>query len=172
MTKIELEKQIAEMQEQFDKMQKQLNELKEFKLKEPKKMWKPEKNQIYYFVNAEGFICECVWWDDEEDNYRYSTNNVFKPKKEAEEYRKKIEFQSKFKNFLKERNNELDWNDYNQSKWYMYYNHYRKEIMFLDETFNKNQGTIYASSEQILEDAIAEIGEDNVKKYVLEVEDE
>ena len=149
-----------------------MNELEIFNKEEKEntnKIWKPEYGEYYFCIDADGDVAIFTYEDDDVDKFRYLIGNMFKTKEETEEYAKKIKFQAKFKNFVKERNNELNWNDYDQSKWYMYYNHYRKEIMFLDETFNKNQGTIYASSEQILKDAINEIGEENVKKYILEV---
>lgn len=154
-----LENELVEVKEQLKKEKEKIN-----------KRWKPELYNLYYFMGSDGDIYRSYWKNDKIDNWRYLNSNVFETEQEAEEHKKeKLEIQARFRNFVEERSEELDWNDYNQSKWYMYYNHYRKEIMFLDETFNKNQGTIYASSEQILIDAVEEIGENNVIKYVLEV---
>ena len=56
-----------------------------------------------------------------------------------------------------------------QGKWGAYYDFYDGNIN-TDETKKfKEQGKIYASSKQIIWDAIKEIGEDNFKKYVLGV---
>ena len=172
MTKTELEKQLAEMQEQFDKMQDELNKLKQVKIEEPKKRWKPELNYVYYSIGSGGDIYRSYWENDEVDKWRYLTSNVFKTKEEAEEHKKKIEIQSKFKNFVKERTEELDWGNDNQEKWFMYYSYLFENIDFDTHYITKYQGVIYASSRKILEDAIAEIGEDNIKKYVLGVKNE
>ena len=173
MTKTELEKQIAEMQEQFNKIQKQLEELKQVKVEETsRKRWKPELNEVYYFVGDSGFVSSCSWDNDERDNWRYLNGNVFETEQEAEEHKKKLEIQARFRNFVEEKNEKIDWNDDRQKKFFLYYTYYDKMLLDCYECMYKSQGTIYASSEQILRDAIAEIGENSIKKYVLEVEDE
>lgn len=171
MTKTELEKKLAEMQEQFAKIQDELNKLKQIKIEEPKKKWKPERDKKYWYINQCGNIKWTYWCDDETDNWYYLTNNVFKTKEETEKHKKKIEIQAQFKNFVKERSEKLDWNN-NQEKWFIYYDFCGGKIEFDTQYFTKCQGVIYASSINILGDAIAEIGEDNIKKYVLEVENE
>ena len=171
MTKTELEKKIAEMQEQFDKMQKQLDELKQVKVKEQKKKWKPEIDEKYWFINDCGMVDWASWCDDESDNWRYLTGNVFKTEQEAKEYKKKIEIQSKFKNFVEDRSDELDFKNNKQTKYHLKYDYYNNVITYDWNQSYKIQGVIYASSGQILRDAIKEIGEENIKKYVLEVEE-
>lgn len=171
MTKTELEKQIAEMQEQFDKMQDELNKLKQVKVEEPKR-WKPEVGDLYYCVCDGGTIIQDVWEDCITDNWRYLTGNIFKTKQEAEEHKKKIEIQAQFKNFVEEHSEKLDWTDAYQKKYHIYYCHSNKTIETDWLNTSKIQGAIYASDAHILRDAINELGEENIKKYVLEVYDE
>ena len=171
MTKKEIEEQLERAQETLYNLQKQLDELKQVKIEEPlKKRWKPEQDYIYWFVGSDGDIYRCSWHNDEVDNFRYLHNNVFKTKTEAEEYRKKINIQAQFKNFVEERSEKLNWKNDDQCKYSLYYDYYLKEIKIGFLWVCKYQNVIYASSEQILKDAIKEIGEDNVKKYILEVE--
>lgn len=170
MNKTELEKKIAEMQEQFDKMQDELNKLKQVKVEESKK-WKPEKGQQYFYLDGMDLIHTHVWTDSYGDDLKYLLNNVFRTENDAIESQKKIKFQAQFKNFVEERNEELDWENTNQDKWFMYYSFSYGKIDFNAHFSSKCQGVIYASSEQILRDAIAEIGEESVKKYILEVEE-
>lgn len=166
-TKTEMEKKIKELEDKQAELQKEINSLKQVNIKKSNK-WKPEIDEIYCYVNSNGNIDWAYWYNDEVDNWRYLTNNVFKTEKEAEEYRKKIEIQTQFRNYVEEHNDELDWENDNQEKCYIYIHNNIIDIG-CDWTC-KTQGIIYASSEQILRDAIAEIGEENIKKYILEVE--
>lgn len=166
-TKTEMEKKIKELEDKVAEMQDELNKLKQVKTDEPKK-WKPELDEDYYFVNDCGRVGVNSWDNDIADSWRYLNDNVFKTAIEAEEHKKKLEIQADFKNFVEDRTDKLNWNDGNESKCYIY--KYNNGIDIGYDWTCKTQGTIYASSEQILRDAVAEIGEENVKKYVLEVE--
>ena len=171
MTKIELEKQIKELEEKQAELQKQIDELKKIKIEELKKKWKPEIDEKYFYISYEGTVCLATWSNDDLDNWRYFIGIIFQTSQEAREYRKKIEIQARFRNFMQERNEELDWENYDQDKYCLLYNHDNKKIVLECAFVKKYQGVIYASSEQILKDVIAEIGEENIKKYVLGVEE-
>lgn len=172
MTKTELEKKVAEMQEQFDKMQNQLDELKQVKVEELKKRWKPKIDKTYWYIGYGGHTDWAYWYDDNVDNWRYLIGNVFETEEKANEHKKKLEIQSQFKNFVEDRSEELDFKNNKQTKYHLQYDYYNNVITYDWNQSYKVQGTIYASSGQILRDAIAEIGEENIKKYVLEVEDD
>lgn len=167
----EYEKELNNLQKQLEETQNKISELKRVNVEEleTKERWKPKHNQIYWYIAASGDLYFDRWKDNEIDEWKYLTNNVFKTAKEVLERKKKIEIQSRFKNYVEERTEELDWN--NGGKYYLFYNYANKEIVIDNSLIYKRQGTIYASSEQILKDAIEEIGEENVKKYILEVED-
>lgn len=171
MTKTELKKQIKELKEKQAELQKQIDELKQVKVEEQKERWKPDLGEKYYFVNSYGNIDYALWNNNNFDNWRYLTGNIFKTEAETEEYRKKIEIQSQFKNFVEERSEELDWKNPKQLKYFLYYDYITYELGCDYNNSHKHQGTIYASSEQILKDAVEKIGEENVKKYVLEVKE-
>lgn len=87
----------------------------------------------------------------------------------AEPYKKQIEYTARYKNYIEEHSEPIDWGNKNQLKYSTYYDLDGKEIRFEDTYSFINQGSIYASSEQIIKDAINEIGEDNFKKYVLRI---
>lgn len=137
------------------------------------KRWKPKMNEKYWYVTDAGIIDWAYWYDDDEiDNWRWLNGNVFKNEEEAEEHNKKLEIQAQFRNFVQERNDELDWENVEQDKYHLYYSHNNQEISIGCMWMCEAQGIIYASSEKILRDAIVEIGEYNVIKYILEVKDE
>ena len=159
-----------EYENKIKELEKQIEELKMAKVEEPQsKRWKPEYDETYWFLNG-GVYCEkwtdCVW-----DNFQYTIGNCFKTKEEAEEYKKQIEYTARYKNYIEEHSEPLDWNDYEQEKWEAHFSFYKNIIITDCNLIEKHQGVIYASSKQIIEDAIKEIGEDNFKKYVLGVKE-
>lgn len=133
------------------------------------KCWKPEHGEEYWCVSNGGEVCWLDWCNDVYCNWNYLTDNCFKTKEEAEEYKKQIEYTARYKNYIEEHSEPLDWHNYNQSKYYAEINCDFDVINVDSCCYLKSQGTIYASSEQIIRGAIKEIGEDNFKKYVLGV---
>ena len=162
MTLDEYKNEIKELRERLEKLEAE-------KIEEPQsKRWKPKVNDKYYVTLTDGDIVGMHWDNDAEDNLRYLFGNCFKTKEEAEEYKKQIEYTARYKNYIEEHSKPLDWNNRFQEKYYASYNFADKKI-FTDYAYNLKNSDIYASSEQIIEDAIKEIGEDNFKKYVLGV---
>lgn len=160
MTQQEYENKIKELQDELEK-------LKAAKIADNGKRWKPKDEDTFWFVTYCGNICNSDWGADYE--WCYLTGNCFKTKIEAEEHAKEIEYTARYKNYIEEHSEPLDWDDERQVKYYAEFWCEENKIS-VDCYFTwKMQGTIYASSEQIICDAIKEIGEDNFKKYVLGV---
>ena len=162
MTQQEYENKIKELENQIE-------ELKMAKVEEPQsKRWKPNKNEIYWVNESTGTVDSRVWDNDRYDNWQYLTGNCFETNVEAEEYKKQIEYTSRYKNYVDEHSDPIDWEG-EQKKWYAEFDTEDGNIEVNCVYGYKGQGVIYASSEQIIKDAIKEIGEDNFKKYVLGV---
>ena len=159
-----------EYENKIKELEKQIEDLKMAKVEEPQsKRWTPKDDKNYYVVDSHGDATICYWEDDKFDEWQYLIGNCFKTEEEAEEYKKQIEYTARYKNYIEEHSEPLDWENENQYKYY-------PEFYSKDNRINidyyctiKIQGIIYASSEQIIWDAIKEIGEDNFKKYVLGV---
>lgn len=169
MTQQEYENRIKELEQQVE-------ELKSVKVAEQPKRWKPKECEEYWTVDVEGQV-DCVdAYPDEIIEWDYLTGNCFKTKEEAEEYKKQIEYTAQYKNYIEEHSEPIDWNNNDQAKYYACFQQNElgrsKPVNYIYVEFSfwrKIQGTIYASSEKIILDAIKEIGEDNFKKYVLGV---
>lgn len=151
-------------------------ELKEEQVKEiekPKyKRWRAEKGEKYYFLSDLGEILSANDCRDKSDNFLYNTDNYFKTEEGAEEYRKKLLYRQQYIDYIGE---DLvtkdDWKDNDILKYYAYYD-YDSNIVDIDGgIYFKFQGTIYSKSKEKIENFIEEIGEDNFKKYILEVEE-
>lgn len=161
-----------EYENKIKELEKQIEELKTAKIEESQlKRWKPKEkaNETYYLVTTNGEISNTRWLNDNFDKWLYLTDNCFKTKEEAEEYKKQIEYTARYKNYIEEHSEPIDWKNKEQSKFCVRYDNTVEMFMVDEYTYYSYQGTIYASSEQIIEDAIKEIGEDNFKKYVLGV---
>lgn len=161
MTHVEKDKIIAELQEK-------LAEAEKIKVNESKR-WKPIHNEGYLLIRNDGNIGLSYWNNDDMDQWRYLTGNCFKTKEEVEEYKKQLEYTARYKNYIEEHSRPIDWKSRNQQKYNACYSTYDEEIYFESSAYACCQGVIYASSEQVIKDAINEIGEDNFKKYVLGV---
>jgi hypothetical protein len=140
-----------------------------WKSKEKKKgRWKPEEDEIYFFVD-DGSIYEDEWMGNfVNEEFKYSIGNCFKTKKEAEEYKTKLVFQQQYRDYALEHNDEIDWNT-PQLKQCAGYDNYENEIKIVCWESIKQQGTVYFTKSQDIWDFINLIGEENFKKYILEV---
>lgn len=162
MTQAEKDKIIKDLQEK-------LAEAERIKVDEPKR-WAPDFGDEYFALYGTGVIDTSKWENDKCDRWRYLTGNCFKTKEEAEYYKNKFEYTARYKNYIEEHSEPIDWNDPSTHKHLAEFCYDSNKIVVECFYSYRNQGAIYASSGQIIWDAIKEIGEDNFKKYVLEVE--
>lgn len=163
MTQQEYENKIKELQDE-------LEQLKAAKIEaEQPKRWKPENRRNYWTVARTSNIDNCYWMNDRVDSWLYLTGNCFKTKEEAEEYKKQIEYTARYKNYIEEHSEPLDWKDLQQDKYFACYDFYNRLQIVINNASVWKGSDIYASSEKIIKAAIKEIGEDNFKKYVLGV---
>lgn len=160
-----------EIQQKIEELQKQIDELKNIKIEEKQKNWEPAVDEKYYYINSVGKINCYHFIDDEFDNDCIKLGNCYRTKKEAEFAVNKIKYTQMFKRFIEERSDPIDWRNKEKKKWYIAYDFEEHHIEIDFDEYFMSQGTIYASSEQILKDAVAYVGEDKVKKYVLGVEE-
>jgi hypothetical protein len=132
-----------------------------------KARWKPEVEELYFFVASYGGIDEFTWkGDSEHDSYLYSIGNCFKTMEEAESYKERLIIKQELEDLAMELNDgvEIDWKDRGQWKYSIYFD---SEI----ECFHQNtddtlffEGSTYCLSENFLEDAKKRIGEDRLLK--------
>lgn len=146
------------------------------KANKPKnKAWKPEIGERYCYIRCDTWdmINRYNCNDDSFDKNCYKIGNCFRTKEEAEFALEKQKVITELKRFALENNEyELDWNDNEKSKYFIVYNHLRNEIRIESLCYMKYGGNnIYFSSMEVARKAIETIGEDRLKKYYLEVND-
>lgn len=142
------------------------------KANKPKnKVWKPEKDETYYYLYSYGKIEEDTWDNANEDRIRYAIGNCFKTKEEAEFALERQKVITELKRFALEHNDkEIDWNNIEQRKCFLSYQH-DKNIIFIDFYYSVQIYNIYFTSEEIAQAAIKEIGEERLRKYYFEVKE-
>lgn len=160
----ELEKQIAELKEQLEKKSDGKMSVKE-------KIWKPEENEIYDFYTIYTDCCyeetnNCTNFDIRIIN----SGNAYPTKEKAEFEAQREKYTRLFRQYVEQHSEPLDWKNKEQAKYCFIYDHEYNEWCVKNMWCNQSPFQIYASSEQVLQEAIDFVGEDNVKKYILECE--
>lgn len=132
-----------------------------------KKRWRAEIGGDYWYIDAFGAIYAVTDERNSANDYHYNIGNYFKTAEQAEEYKKKLLLQQAYK----------DWcaYDYNldepmEGHLYAYWNAVSGAIEIDDVYCVKLQGTIYAENVKRIREFINKIGEEDFKKYILEVE--
>lgn len=162
----ELELRVANARKELEEVTRLLEESK----KKPKR-FVPEIGQQYWFVDNAGNIQTDIWYNTVYNKYRLLMDNVFETKELCKEGRIKIEIQARFKQLASDSwgDEEIDWEDWREDKYYIYFDHNFKKIKMNSARVCKIQGAFCFKTEESLEKAIKEIGEENILKYVLEV---
>lgn len=149
----------------ISELEKQLTTLKT-KIEKENKRWRSKDGDIYWLVGSNGKPDWSYEFNRDSDSFRYDTHNYFKSEEEAQRYAKVLETERQLKKFADEHNGEIYWTDINQEKWYLYYNYRGYRIGISNHHWTKKSRVIYFSSEEIAEQAIDEIGTEEIKEYL------
>ena len=131
----------------------------------------PKRGDWYYTPNYRSriFYDKLSWCDDSLDNLLYECGMVFRTEEEAAEKGKAEYYTKRFaakSDVTDEMNRIVD-----ITKWYALWDYEDKSIYFYSWCVIEQQGSVSFSSRAKLKEAIAEIGEDNFKRYVLGVKE-
>jgi hypothetical protein len=121
----------------------------------------------YFYIDMDGIVenrqFETV---DRFDEIMVDTANVFYTKEKAEEINFKQTLFRKLQRFADEYNEcKIDWNDFSQRKYTIYYNCITKEFLIDNKRQYHHFGQVYFSSEEICQKAIDVFKEDLLKYY-------
>ncbi len=162
MNKEEVLKEIHKTKEYLANMEKMLKECEH-------ERWKPEKNEVYYFVNSYGVV-EQDWNSTEftPDMKRYNAYNSFKTKEQAKIEAEKILVRRMLENVARRLNKgkKIDYKDNTQCKFCLTYN-IVKDRLEVDSSYNCIRvGAVHCLAINFCKEAIQEIGEERLKKYL------
>ena len=121
---------------------------------------------VFFFVDISNHIDSCVDSRAAFSSYCYDTHNYFKTKEEAEEYAEVLEIKRQLMKFADEHNGKIDWEDINQFGYFIYWNPCLNDMKICKNGFKTAPEIIYFSSVDIAQQAIDEIGKENIIKYL------
>lgn len=151
----------------------QLLKLVERSNKQPKKRWRAEDEEEYYFIDYCNKIDAWKELNYKTDKGLYEIGNYFKTEEEAEfELNKRLVYQE-LKDYALEHNEyKFNWEDETQRKWYICYDYdvNPESLNYFCVWTLCDIGQIYFSSEKIAHEAAKAVGENRIKKYLFGVE--
>ena len=141
--------------------------LKELGIKESKR-WDPVVGEEYWTTHRYGIRCY-KWTGDEVDLYLKLTGSMFKTEQEAQHHLDKINFLAQMKIDFEDNSDEIDWNDYNQRKCSVCFDHFKNKIISTWWGSVQHQGAIYTTNKEWLAQYIID-NEQQIKKYCFGIE--
>lgn len=156
----ELEKEINDIEETLNNLKIKVEELKKNKnsFEPTPKGWEPKHGEEYWVAHYN--LSPTVFFNDEihvsEPIIKY--NRIFRTKEECQLY---CDVQRAFRNASKEF-------DCAKNNYYLYYCVPEKRLNISDDSYCKTTN-LYFDSKKIIQKLINKFGEENVKRYYLEV---
>lgn len=133
--------------------------------------WKPLKGEQFYYITAFGCVNSSTWNSSNVLQMLYKVRNYFKTKEEAEFEVEKLKIIVELKRFAETYNDE----DFEKKKYeistikhQIFYDCSSNKISVSDWRIVFNEGIMF-SSKELAEQAINEIGEDRIKKYLFNI---
>lgn len=162
MNEEEILKEIEKTKEHLANMEKMLKDCKY-------ERWKPKKSEAYFYIDSDGTI-EQDWMTEEFsiDETRYNFYNCFRTVKEAQQEVEKTLVRRQLEDIARRLNKEqeIDWNDEEQIKYFICLDTIDNEIILDNETRFISQGMVYCLDKSFKDIAIQEIGEERLIKYL------
>lgn len=131
-------------------------------IKEKPTRYIPQAGKTYYFINVCGTIRFATNENLISDSWLINHYPVFRTCEDCDEYKKFLELLDEYKC-------ELNWEDKNECKYYLYYD---KLTDYIDTDANcscQTQGTFYFKSKKDTKEFIEKAGKDNIKRYMFDV---
>ena len=155
----ELEQNISSIKEELSKLEEKL---KTFKSGVGRQM--PKNGDTYYFINFKSY--KDRWANDSFDQQRFNSYNYFKTEEEAQKEIDRRLIKAKLNEIANRLNGGqvINWDSAIQRKYYLNSDSGALNLSF--SLINKMEGTTYCLSEDFLEVAVDEIGEQELFDYM------
>ena len=155
---------IEEAQRKLDEARKKLDEYNtEYK------RWKPKESEAFWYIDSSGSVNYTRFMSGiGADTEKFENYNCFKTEGEALQEAEKILVRRQLEDIAKRLNKgeKIDWNDVDQNKYFILFNHWQDTIILEHGWKNKCCGAIYCLDKNFLDIAKREIGEDRLIKYI------
>ena len=158
----ELEQNISSIKEELSKLEEKLKTLKSGVGRQM-----PEKGDVYYFIGNDDSIFEDKWVNNSFDQQRFNSYNYFKTEEEAQKEIDRRLIKAKLNEIANRLNGGqvINWDSAIQHKYYLNLDTGVSLILSFS-LIDKMEGTTYCLSQDFLEVAVDEIGEECLVKYI------
>lgn len=162
MNKKEIKKEIKQKQKQLEELRKIVSNLEEQLNKMSR--WKPTINEPFYFCSSAGNIYREVYYNH---NDLIKIGNYFKTEKEARFEVERLKVIAELKEFTFK----PDWKDMTQDKYAIVYNQFQNQVEWRCNNNCIQRNDMHFETREDIEEAIQQVGEDRIKKYLFGVEE-
>lgn len=154
-----------EIVEKINKLQKEINSLKQQLNDSSNERWVPIYGQDYYAIDTCGRVEFNINNNNCYDESAFSFYNCFRTQEEAEAEAEKILVRRKLEDIAIRLNKgkKIDWNDENQEKYFICYN---KNGFNSGYNLEESWGSVYCLDKNFKDIAIEIIGKERLKKYL------
>ena len=158
----ELEQNINSIKEELSKLEEKLKTLKSGAGRQM-----PENGDIYYFIGGTT-VYEDKWTNDSCDQQRFNSYNYFKTEEEAQREIDRRLIKAKLNEIANRLNGGqvIQWNSAIQRKYYLNLDSEESSLHLNFSIIDKIEGVTYCLSQDFLEVAADEIGEECLVKYI------
>lgn len=130
-------------------------------LREVKEKFFPMLKECYYYLNSFGEIEIAMNHETIHDKWILKHQPVFRTKEDCEDYRQFLEMLDKY-------TFDPDWDNDDQERWAICFNHEYNKLYFNDCCSVQCQGDYFESKEKA-EEFIEAVSQDRVKRYMFDV---
>lgn len=170
MNKEELQNRISEVEKMLCELKDELEDMEEKEV-EKGKIWEPAYREEYWYIDCCGGVHKDSNFNIYSDKNAINIGNCYPTKEKAEFEANREKYTRLFRQYVEQHSEPLDWEDEEQRKYYCYYNLIAGEIFYDYRLTNQCAFAIYASSEEVLQEAIDFIGKKNFLEFVMEVKE-
>lgn len=156
------------LQKTFDSLQKVIEtDKEEQKKKETKNHWKPITSEKYFFTYSDGDVDSVIWTENKADKGRYGLRNVFRTKEDAEFEVERRKIIAELQNYADDHNGEIT--HPSDAFWIAFYED-DMSITVETDSYLPPVGAVLFSNADTACNAIEEIGEDRIIKYMFGID--
>ena len=163
MNKDELQKLINDLKNQLQETQEKLKKLDKYE------RFKPKEGETYFYVDNDTCVCNTAFDNSFiSDCNKYKAYNCFETKEEAEREANKILIRRKLEDLARRLNGDkkIDWDNLGQPKYLIQYNAIKKCLTYMINYGYKNEGSVYCLDTNFIDEAIKEIGKQELIDYI------
>ena len=155
---------VEEIVEKYKGYEVDEEKLKEFLIPpKPKTVWDLKKDDIYWYFSSFGMFISDKWNNYDTDIARRSLGSCFLTKEEAKFEIEKRRVEATLLKYGRRRFKNGERN------YYLYYDHEDNLIRKNMVDTCQSQGIIFFDDDKVIDQAVKEAGEDNIKKYIFGV---